>query len=85
MNISTTILQSYDLCKQAYDREACKARAMSEAPTMVSYFLSAYDLCLDIPFFSEDTCRRTFSYDVPTPPVIPFLIGLGLGYLLKKS
>ena len=89
MNISTTVLQSYDFCKQAYDRETCKSKAMSEAPNMVNYFLSAYDLCLEVPFVSVDDCRRTFSYDVPTPPAIPFLIGLFMGFLFfrpaKKS
>jgi hypothetical protein len=84
MNISTTVLQSYDICKQAYDAETCKSKAMQEAPQLVNYFLSAYDLCLQIPFVSVDTCRRTFSYDVQTPPAVPFFLGLAIGFLLFK-
>jgi len=81
MTISTTILDIYDTCKKYSDAETCKQQAMSKAPDAVKYFLDVYDLCLQTG--QKDLCQRAFAYDVPTPPVIPFVIGLVLGWVIK--
>lgn len=84
MTISTTILDIYDTCKKmpSMDAETCKQQAMTRAPQAVGYFLDAYNLCLMTG--QKELCQRAFAYDVPTPPVIPFLVGLALGWIIKR-
>jgi len=82
MNISTTVLQAYDLCKQAKDAEFCKQQAMSGAPKAIKTFLDGYDLCLMTG--QKDLCQRAFAYDIPTPPVVPFVIGIVIGWIIKR-
>lgn len=81
MTISTTILDAYDICKQAKSPEYCRQEAMSSAPQAVNAFLQAYDVCLMSG--QKEWCQRAFAYDIPTPPVIPFVIGAILGWLIK--
>jgi len=84
MTISTTILQAYDACKQIYNTDTCKQRAMEQAPSAVKYFLDAYDLCLSAPGVPKEMCQKAFAYDIPTPPIIPFIIGIALGWVIKR-
>lgn len=80
ITISTTMLQSYDLCKRVSSPEFCIEQAKTQSPKAVELFLQSYDACLKI---SPDTvCRKIFAYDVPTPPVIPLMIGIAIGALL---
>jgi hypothetical protein len=82
MTISTTILSAYDVCKRASDPEFCRQQAIEQAPKAVDLFLKSYDTCLQIT--SPENCKKMMAYDVPTPPLVPFIIGLGLGFILKK-
>ncbi len=82
ISISTTILQAYDTCKAVKGADFCRQEAMGSAPGAVEYFLKGYDACLLVS--SPDTCRKLFEYNVPTPPIIPFLLGLGLGWIIKR-
>jgi hypothetical protein len=82
ITISTTILKAYDTCKVLKGAEFCKTEAMNSAPTAVDGFLRSYDACLLVS--NPTTCRKLFEYNVPTPPIIPFLLGLGLGWIIKK-
>lgn len=80
MNIGTTILVGYDLCKNTLDAETCRQRAMSAAPEAVSLLLQSYDAC--IPVMGADRCRSIFAPDVPASPVVPFIGGLVIGVTL---
>lgn len=84
MTISTTILDAYDICKNIPNMtpELCRQKAMNEAPQAINAFLQSYDLCLMTG--QKEWCQRAFAYDVPTPPVIPFLLGLALGWIIKR-
>jgi hypothetical protein len=82
MTISTTILQAYDACKRFQNAETCRQQAVQSAPNAVNTFLYAYDGCLAVS--SPEACRRLFAYDIPTPPIIPLIIGSILGYTIKK-
>jgi len=84
MTISTTILDIYDTCKQLpnMDAETCKQQAMSKAPQAVSYFLDAYNFCLMSG--QKEMCQKAFAYDVPTPPIIPLIIGVVIGWIIKR-
>jgi hypothetical protein len=84
MTISTTFLDIYDTCKKLpnMNAETCKQQAMSRAPEAVGAFLTLYDGCLESG--QKEWCQRAFAYDVPTPPVIPFLVGLALGWIIKR-
>ena len=83
MTISTTILQAYDVCKKIKDTNTCRQEAINNTPQAVDLFLKSYDSCLLVS--DADTCRKIFAYDIPTPPVIPFLLGLGLGMIIFGS
>ena len=84
MTISTTILDVYDTCKKLPGMSAatCRQQAVSKAPDVVGRFLDAYDGCLMSG--QKELCQRAFAYDVPTPPVIPFLMGLAIGWVIKR-
>lgn len=82
MTISTTILSAYDLCKRASSPEFCRQQAMEQAPKAVELFLRSYDTCLQIA--SPENCRKMIAYKTPISPIIPFVIGISLGFILKK-
>ena len=77
MNVGSTILVGYDICKQTMDPAICRQRAMDAAPQAVSTFLQSYDACLMV--MGPDRCKKIFAPDVPASPALPFLAGLIIG------
>jgi len=79
MNIGTTFLVGYDICKNTMSPELCRQKAMDAAPNAVSVFLQSYDACLMVT--DPDRCRKILAPDIPAPPVIPFISGLIIGII----